>query len=159
MPKSIQYAVRVYADPFFLFFPSFGFYKRLFIIIDFFLTYSLNAVRWNDLLSNLVSSFDLIQRPDWIFNNLEREILSDDSDGKKVQSLESVNYVSQEDHRETMKRLRISPSCGKESRQLAHDNNNHAGYHRAYQQLTDTIYALRLLREIPTSPILALHVS
>jgi hypothetical protein len=45
-------------------------------------------------------------------------------------------------------RLCILATCEKKIFELAHDQNNHARHHRAYQKLIDIIYIPRLFRKI-----------
>ena len=44
-------------------------------------------------------------------------------------------------------RLCIPKSCEKVIFETAHDHNNHAGYHRTYQRLIDTIFMPKLARK------------
>lgn len=82
-----------------------------------------------------------------MLRSLKRRSLNETEPLAKI----GIDFVVDDDlvyHIGENKRLCIPASCEKTIFELAHDQNNHAGYHRAYQHLVSTVYVPRLSRKI-----------
>ena len=85
-----------------------------------------------------------------MLKQLKKRVERKTSETEKSSNIE-IDFILKDDliyHVKNNKRLCISASCERAVFELTHDENNHAGYHRVYQQLIVTVFMFKLSRKI-----------
>ena len=85
-----------------------------------------------------------------MLKQLKKQIEKKTFETKKSSNIE-INFILTNDfiyHVKNNKRFCILASCEKAIFELTHDKNNHAEYHRIYQQLIITVFMFKLSKKI-----------